>query len=103
VKKLELRDIEINIHVILMCLPKTDRSAGGWRSEQVVRAATAKIMEIFRHSVVLLPDQVVTDRGSALHPVSYGPGQFGVTEPWPFEPGCRPPTTPKPPGRGNAG
>jgi len=101
-RRFDLRDIATHIHVILTCLPKADRSAGGWRGEQAVKSATSQIMEILAGAVVLQPDEVVVSRGSENHPVAYGPGQFGVTEPWPFEPGWRPPVMPKPPTRGNA-
>ena len=101
-KRISQTDIATHIHVILTCMPKGARNAGGWTGERAVRAATALIMELFNRAVILEPDAVLLSRGDALNPSSYGPGQFGVTEPWPFEPGCRPPTTPKPPGKGDA-
>lgn len=102
-KQISQTDLAIHIHVILTCMPKTDRNAGGWRSEQAVRAATAKIMELLERTVILKPDDVLASRGDALAPMSYKPGEFGLTEPGPFEPGCRPPATPKPPSKSNAG
>ena len=95
-------DIAIHIRVILTCLPKGVRKAGGWTSERAVNAAAAQIMDLFKRAVVLAPDDVYVP-GSSLTSPSSKPGQFGDTEPWPFEPGCRPPTTPKPPGGVDAG
>ena len=95
-------DIAIHIRVILTCMPKGARNAGGWTGEQAVRSAAAQIMDLFKRAVVLAPDDVYVP-GSAHTSPSSKPGQFGVTEPWPFEPGCRPPATPKPPGGGDAG
>lgn len=84
-KQISQTDIAIHIHVILTCMPKNDRSAGGWRGEQAVRAATAKIMELFDRAVILAPDEVLDRPGNGMHPNSYRRGQFGVTEPWPAE------------------
>lgn len=99
-KKLDLRDIASHIHVILTCMPKSDSRAGGWQGEQAVKAATSRIMELFKRSVVLVPDDIPTPGSGYSHPMPQ-PGEFGVTEPWPFEPGCRPPSTPKPPVKGD--
>ena len=90
------RDIASHIHVILSCMPKGARNAGGWTGEQAVKAATAQIMALFEHAVILKPDDVLLSRGNEYNPLSYGPGEFGVTEPAPFEPGCKPPVVPEP-------
>lgn len=90
-------DIATHIRVILNCMPKGARNAGGWTGEQAVREAAAKIMALFERTVILKPDDVLVSRGDATTPLSYKPGEFGVTEPAPFEPGCRPPVVPKPP------
>lgn len=75
-KKLDLRDIATRIHVILTCMPKTDRNAGGWRGEQAVKAATSRIMELFKRSVVLVPDEIPTPGSGYSHPFPQ-PGEFG--------------------------
>ena len=95
-------DIAIHIRVILTCMPKGARNAGGWTGERAVDAAAARIMGLFDRAVVLAPDDVYVPSSPLTSP-SFKPGQFGVTEPWPFEPGCRPPMTPRPPGKGDAG
>ena len=100
-KKLDLRDIATHIHVILTCMPKRESRAGGWEGEQAVKSATSRIMELFKRAVIFVPDEIPT-RGNGYSPPVPEPGEFGVTEPWPFEPGCRPPFTPRPPGKGDA-
>jgi hypothetical protein len=96
-QRIDPRDIACHVHVILTCMPKGARHAGGWSGEQAVHAATAKIMALFERAVILKPDEVLIHRGSDTSPIAHGPGEFGVTEPWPFEPGCRPPSVAKPP------
>ena len=95
-------DIAIHIRVILTCMPKGARNAGGWTGERAVNAAAAQIMQLFKRAVVLAPEDVYVP-GSPHTSPSREPGQFGVTEPWPFEPGCRLPATPTPPSKGDAG
>jgi len=95
-KHVSQTDIAIHIRVILNCMPKGARNAGGWTGERAVNAAAAQIMDLFKRAVVLAPDDVPVP-ASPFTSLSCKPGQFGVTEPWPFEPGCRPPTTPQPP------
>ena len=95
-KHVSQTDIAIHIRVILTCMPKGARNSGGWTGERAVKAAAAQIMELFKRAVVLAPDDVPVPASSFTSP-SWKPGQFGVTEPWPFEPGCRPPTEPQPP------
>ena len=75
-------DIATHIHVILTCMPKSHKSAGGWRGEQAVRAATAKIMALLERAAIYMPDDVI-EPGGTYSPPTRVPGQFGVTEPWP--------------------
>jgi hypothetical protein len=97
-QRIDPKDIAIHISVTLTCMPKGARNAGGWSGEAAVHAAAAKIMSLFDRAVILKPDQVLVSRGSAFHPVEYGPGEFGVREPHPFEPGCKPPMVLRPQG-----
>jgi len=102
-KRLDLREVATHVHVILTCMPKLEKSAGGWRSEQAVRSATSQIMALFERTLILTPDPVLIGRGEGNTPISYGPGEFGVSEPWPVEPESWAPAVLKPPSESDVG
>lgn len=94
-RRFELSDLGHHIAVALTCLPKQVSRGASLTGEQAVGEATDRILRILSRAVILVPDAVHT-RGPGGHTWGGEPGEFGVTEPWPFEEGHRPP---KPIGR----
>ena len=91
-RRISLDDLRMRIAIALTCMRPGARSAGGWNGDRAVKEATDKIMAHLDGKAIFGPDPMQS-RGPDGHTWGDEPGKFGVTEPWPFEPGHRPPTS----------
>jgi len=80
----------MRIRIALTCMRPGKRSAGGWSGERAVEEATDKIVAHLKGKAIFAPDPVWST-GPDGHTWGEEPGEFGRSEPWPFQPGHRPP------------
>jgi hypothetical protein len=75
----------MSVKIALTVMKPGKRKALGTVGDAALQEATERVMGCLNGTVILAPDFVRNgDHGHV-------PGTFGVDEPWPFEPGHKPP------------
>jgi len=85
VRRLDQKEVSTSVKIALTVMKPGKRNAIGTTGDAALQEATERVMECLKGTVILAPDLV----GNGNH--GQRPGQFGVDEPWPFEPGHKPP------------